>query len=253
MPTTAPLMGLDGRLRRLGDAEVGDDRVAVLVDQDVRRLDVPVNHPAAVRIGERRSDLIEDRADDGQRQRPRPPDHLLQRCATHVAHDEEVQPLGVPHRIDRNDVGMVQLSDGDRLVPEAVDHALPQQQARRDQLDRHLAVERDLVGQEHGRHPASAELPPDLELPQRGAPQALDHLGPGGLRGVRVQRERIRWVDGIARLAAGRAGEIGGQARGAALGAGEQLGSALRAVAVLGAERAAAMGTCEGHSHRAAG
>ena len=54
-------VGLLGRAGVEGDAEVGQVRVALLVEQDVAGLHVPVHDALAVRGGERRGDLVEDR------------------------------------------------------------------------------------------------------------------------------------------------------------------------------------------------
>ena len=53
---------LGGGAHRLGDAEIADDRVA-LGKQDVLGLDVAVQDPHAVGVGQR----VGDRAGDGQR------------------------------------------------------------------------------------------------------------------------------------------------------------------------------------------
>ena len=51
MPRIAPVLRQAGRIGRLlRQAEVGDVRLAVLVEQDVRRLEVAVQH--AARVGE---------------------------------------------------------------------------------------------------------------------------------------------------------------------------------------------------------
>ena len=121
-----------------------------------------------------------------------------------------MQPLGLPHRVDRHDVRVVQVGDGDRLVPEALDHPVAQQQARRHHLDRHLSVERDLVGQEDRGHAAASQLAADLELAQRRAAEPLDHsaIGERRPRGGEVDQD-----GGFGGSAAVRAGQIAGKQR----------------------------------------
>ena len=172
-------LGLARPLGGLGDAEVGDDGVAVLVDQDVRGLDVAMDHAGAVGVGQSRRDLPQDRAHDGQREPAGPLDHLIERAAAHVPHHEVVQPLAVAHRVDRHDVRVVQPGDGDRLLAEALGHPVAQQHRGRHHLDRDLTVEREIVGQEDRCHSASSELGPDLELAGGRSPQAFHHLVPG--------------------------------------------------------------------------
>jgi hypothetical protein len=45
------------------DTEIGDRRFAVSIDQDVAWLDIPVDHPAPVGVGERTGYLIQDAPD----------------------------------------------------------------------------------------------------------------------------------------------------------------------------------------------
>ena len=106
----------------------------------------------AVGVGERGSDLAEDGADDRHRQPAGVVNDLLQRPAADVPHDEEVKTLRLPHRKAGDDVGVIEVRDGDRFALEALDHALAHEQAGRHDLDRDLAVERDVVRQEHGGH-----------------------------------------------------------------------------------------------------
>ena len=237
---------------RLGDAEVGHDGVAVDVDQDVGRLDVAVDHLAAVGVLQGRADLVEDRADCGKGQPARGLDHLLQRAPGHVAHDEVVQPFRLPHRVHRHDVRMVQMGDGDRLVAEPLDHAFAQQQPGRHHLDGDLAVQGDLVRQEDRRHAAPAQLPADLELPQGGAAESLHDVGHrrGGVGGT---GEEVEQDGGFGGCPAVGTGEVGGQARPAARGARERLGAALGTVAIAGLQIAAAVRTRESRSHHSAG
>ncbi len=51
------------KVEALGDAEVADLRVAVLLQQDVAGLDVPVQHPAPVGRGERSKGFRHDECD----------------------------------------------------------------------------------------------------------------------------------------------------------------------------------------------
>jgi hypothetical protein len=60
VPHCATGLGQSAVKTRGRDAEVGDDRVSVLVEQHVIRLDVAMNDAAAVRVVERRRDLSAD-------------------------------------------------------------------------------------------------------------------------------------------------------------------------------------------------
>jgi hypothetical protein len=76
------------------------------------------------------------------------------------------------------------LSDAEvrALAPEAFDQVRGVAEILRDDLDRHLAVERDLVRQVHGGHAAAAQFAVDLVFAQRHGAQECE-LVQGGDRG----------------------------------------------------------------------
>ena len=87
------------RLERAGDAEVGDLRAAVGVDQDVLRLHVAVDEAVGVRALERAADL--DRVGDrlGHRQPAEAADAVLERLALDVLeHDVRARRRPRPRR-----------------------------------------------------------------------------------------------------------------------------------------------------------
>ena len=90
VPTMVPVF-VGRRLGHLGDAEVGDDGIAVAVEQDVGGLHVAMDDTAPVGIGEPAADLEEDRAHHRDGQHARSLEHDIQRAAVHVLHDEEVE------------------------------------------------------------------------------------------------------------------------------------------------------------------
>ena len=100
-PTLSPVVG------RTGDAEIGQQRPAVAVDQDVARLDVPVDEALPVGVGQRLGDLG-DQADGFLRGRAALGDAVGQTAALdELGHDEA--RVAVPaHVEDRHDAGMFQ-------------------------------------------------------------------------------------------------------------------------------------------------
>ena len=89
-------------------------------DEHVRRLDVAVDDPARVRLGQpaRRSGRDAHRLFD--RQRPSR-DPLLQRLAVVQRHRQiELSRLGLADLVQRADVGVLEPADGPRLQPEAL-------------------------------------------------------------------------------------------------------------------------------------
>jgi hypothetical protein len=117
------LLGQVGRLGRLGDAEVAHLHPPVLGQQDVGRLDVPVDQARGV----------------GHRQRPRHlggdvgghprvdravVEPLAQGLAPHQLHDDRLDAVVAARVVDVDDRRVRELGDGDRLVPEPGDERL---------------------------------------------------------------------------------------------------------------------------------
>src|SRR6476661_3909682 len=111
-------MSMTGSLGRLGNSEVRDHRVPIFVQQDVGGLYVAMNNLESMGIGERGADLVENGSYDRKRQPAGVFDHLLQGTALDAAHDEEMESLDRSDRVHRDDVGMVQVRDGNGFAPE---------------------------------------------------------------------------------------------------------------------------------------
>ncbi len=141
-----------------GDAEVGQFRPPLVVDEDVLGLDVAVDHVAGVGDAEAAGDLdrVGDRLLDVEGADPRDP--LLQRLAFDVLEDDvgvAVVLAGVDHR---DDVGVGDLRDRPRLLPEALDLVGLLRHLAVHDLDRDRAVEGLVFGQVDGGHAAAAQL-----------------------------------------------------------------------------------------------
>jgi hypothetical protein len=162
-------VGVARQLGNFGDTEIGDNGVAVFIDENVRRLDIAMNYATAVRVAERRSYLKQYGTNDRYWQTPRVLNHLFERSAADVPHDEEVDPLSLPDRMHRHDVRVIEIGDGDGFPAEPLRHTLIHQQPRGHDLDGYFAVERDLVGQEDRGHGPATQLLADLELTIGGA------------------------------------------------------------------------------------
>ena len=98
VPTMRPVSVSRSPARRAGrerDAEVGDHGLA-LVQQDVLRLDVAVDHALQVRVMERGGDLPDDADRLVDRELPLAGEPLPQRLARDEGHDvvEQVAPAG---------------------------------------------------------------------------------------------------------------------------------------------------------------
>ena len=141
-----------------GDAEVGQFRPPLVVDQDVLGLDVAVDQVAGVGDAEPAGDLdrVGDRLLDVERADPRDP--LLQRLALDVLEDDvgvAAVLAGVDHR---DDVGVGELRDRARLLAEALELVGLLGHLAVHHLHRDRPVEGLVFGQVDGGHPAAAQL-----------------------------------------------------------------------------------------------
>src|SRR5207249_2365355 len=94
-----------GVVGRPGQAEVGDlDPLDPVFEQDVRRLDVPVNEPGGVGRGQAAGDLRPDPQDLGDGERTGPVDLLLERLAGDALHDQVRDRLVALDLVDADDV-----------------------------------------------------------------------------------------------------------------------------------------------------
>ena len=125
----------------LGQAEVGDPDGPLVVEQQVRRLDVAVDHPLAVGVGQRLGHLHADprrlagigtsRGPSGSaRGRGSLLEHGVEPAAGDVLHDVEMPPLVLADAEDRHDVGVVQPAGGLGLAAEPGEVAVLGQELR---------------------------------------------------------------------------------------------------------------------------
>ena len=89
---------------------------------------------------------------------------LAQVRAIHELHDEKVQPARVAEFVNCDDVGMIQPGQRTRLAVETLGEVYALCVVRRQNLQRHDAVERWLPRLIHRPHAARAERPEDFQL-----------------------------------------------------------------------------------------
>ena len=161
----------DVPFREFGQPEVQHLRKAVLGDHDVPRLQVPVDDPGRVGFGQPLGRL-------GEIAEQRPKVGLLvmnfrgQRFPADQLHRNEVDrarsgfgrcfPLtranGVlPDLVDRNDVGVAERRSRLGLQDESPDPFLVPDQVRRQDFQRDVPLEAEVLGEIHLTHPARAE------------------------------------------------------------------------------------------------
>jgi hypothetical protein len=201
-----------------GDAEVHDVGMA-LVEQDVLRLDVAVENPVPVRVGERGGHAPSQGDGLGRGEPGQPVQAGTERSLPDVGHHVE-RVAGRLARVEqREDVGVLELGDrGD--LPEELGHPDAAHRFGADHLDRDGSTVAHVAAEVHGAHATGAQLGVDqvavgdgpaevgvgpgldagldLEEVLQGAGQGLQHPGPGPGGGVRVLA-----VDDLGPVAAG--------------------------------------------------
>jgi hypothetical protein len=187
-----PAAGARRRLRlahHLGQPPVDDHRLAVLADQHIGRLEVPVHHALAVgeagRVG---------RGQEGRHQgealaeRAGLLDALEQRAAGHQAHHVVGQPRRpAPGVVERHDRRVLQAGGDLHLALEAAERGRVGVERL---LDGHRPAEPLVARRHHPAHPAARDLLADPEAlgrppaAARGArqPRLLPGAGGGDLR-----------------------------------------------------------------------
>ena len=183
-----------------GQPPVDHLRLAERPEHDVVRLDVAVEHPAAVGILDRLTGI--DEVPEELAKAEHPPGHrhraaggvmIADRPCERAAGDqphhlEQSPPRILPDVVDRRDVGMLQRRAGKDFlekggpVPRVVGVAIGEL------LEKHLAAELEIAGDEHLPHP------PPLLRPQHPVARS-----PGGVaverdRGARLGPRRCRWA-----------------------------------------------------------
>ncbi len=184
-----PVLGLDGQgrgsrswasrfeLMQLGEPEVEDLDRAILGDEDVLRLEIPVDDAAGVGCGQTVGDLDRD-LDRPPRGEVRLPQPLPKAAAAQQLRHDVGHPLVLADVIDGEDVRVVQRTGGPRLAFEARDPARITGCGRRQRLDRHLAVEPRVVRLPDLAHP-TRPYPGDDPIVRDGLPNHAAPLTPG--------------------------------------------------------------------------
>ena len=143
---------------RAGDSEIGQQRSAGdLVEEDVLRFDITMDHAATMRVGERAGDVaqhvfgfVRRHGASGQGR--------LEGHAGHELHHERQSVVQSLDRVQRHNVRMLELRHRTRLARETGDGFLVGVKARTHDLDGHVATERMLTRTIDNGHAAASEL-----------------------------------------------------------------------------------------------
>ena len=158
------------------DPEIGDDRVAVLVEEDVVGLDVAVDHPFPVREGERGGDV---HAEPDEQRLGEGAEHLEAaiEAGWEVVHDEEDRGPLAAHGEDTDDVRVAELGGDRGLVPEARLEGLFARELGLEDLDGHRDVELGVVALVDPGEAAGADDGVDAEAAEVAIEISFRHGG----------------------------------------------------------------------------
>ncbi len=143
------------RAHQLGEAEVGQHRSPVGVEQDVRGLDVAVQDAVRMRVAESARYPLQQRHHFLQVHRGAHP--FGERAALDQLEHEEGNPVLVAEVEDLEDVGMLETGDRPRLLlePLAIGRFVGEDVGQ--DLDRHVAIEGGVVGAVDRSHAATTD------------------------------------------------------------------------------------------------
>ena len=145
-------------LDALGEPEIGDVRVVLFVEQDVRGFQVAVQDAAPVCIVDRQSDLLHQPC-DGSRVVFEPRAVPFEIATGEKLEADEREAAILAHLVDRHDMGMVERRDRSGLDPEPVDRVgIRHESGGPDRLQGHDAAEFLVPGFEDDAHPAGSDL-----------------------------------------------------------------------------------------------
>ena len=182
-PNRQPRLGellAAGRIDRPRDAEIGNDRVAVL-DEDVLRFDVAVDDIAFVRRVERVGHFARELHGIVNRQLLLAIQEIAQRLALHVGHHIIKETVLLPRIEQRQDVRVVELCGNRDFAEEAFGADRGGEFGAQD-FHRYLAVVLEVLGEVDCSHASGAQLFLDGVAIGKGGFEAVKGVGHEGLR-----------------------------------------------------------------------
>ncbi len=151
-----------GGIHDARDPEVHDFDGAIRGDHDVSRLDITMNHPAAVSVIKCAASLddVAELLRDGQRQTAG--DHLFETFSVQVLHGDKRRAFRFGEFVDGDDIGMLQQSCGLGFAMETLEEIRVICNARGDGLDGDGPPNERVTGLEDDTHGSPAEFAHDL-------------------------------------------------------------------------------------------
>ncbi len=145
---------------------------ALIIDQHIRGLDVPVHHVAAAGMGQRFGNLLGIRDDLGQRQRALPLDPIPQIFPLNEFQHDVVPAAVFTDIVDTGNIFMIQSRRRLSLVVESAYGLVVIGKMGQQDLDGHRTAQGGVCPAKDGPHPAPADELVQLEVVQ---PLALQH------------------------------------------------------------------------------
>jgi hypothetical protein len=175
--------------QRPRDSEVRHQRV-IAAEQDVLRLDVTVDDPVTVRVGQRVGHFSGDPEGITHGQSLFSGHTAPEGLAIHERHGEPELPIGFPGIVDAEYVRVLQASAEADLAQEAIGaHGMSQLGA--ENLKRHRPVMPEVVGKVHSGHAATTELALDAVAIGQRRSKAIQDIGHEA-QSIRCGSERQR-------------------------------------------------------------
>ncbi len=172
---------------RPGDPEVHDPGVPVLVDHDVLRLEVPVDDPQTMGLGQSLAELLGDRDGPAYAERARLADEPLQVLARNILHGDEGRALGPAQVEHPADVAVTDLPGEFQLVRETLDRLPIEGDLRLEELEGDLLLDVGVVDLVDASHAAVAQFLDDLVA--AGESGARGEFVDGCLKSLRYVRK----------------------------------------------------------------
>ena len=146
----------DSRANRTGQPEIADFRLGILVEQDVRRLDIAVDDAEFVGMGKAAANPG-DEADDFGNLNGTAVGRVIERFARHILHDDIEHAVDVAEVEDADQIGMVEAGHGLGLGLETCVKGGVLAEFLGQDLDGDRAFERFLDGAIDGTHAAGGD------------------------------------------------------------------------------------------------
>jgi len=150
---------------RLGQAKIGQSSVTISANDNVRWLDVPVDHAVSVGIVQGHRHLIQRTDCQLRGHGTLPGDKSLQWPPIEQFHHDEQALTALSDIMDHHDVGVPQARGDARLAIKALDKSWVRQQLWVDYLNRHLHAQVGVQGTIDNPEPTPSQFFDDLIFP----------------------------------------------------------------------------------------